>query len=1049
MVEAALRRPVTLVMVLIGLVAAGIFSLDGMPRDILPNLDSPIIYLAQPYGGMDPAQMESYITYYYEYHFLYIDGIQSVESKNIQSVALIKLQFYPGTDMSDALAETINYVNRAQAYMPPGVLAPFVMRFDAGSEAVGDLVFSSQTRGLGDIQNLALNNVRPLLATLPGISVPPPFGVSNRTIVINVDPQKLRKFNLSPYDVAEALGKTNKVIPSGNIKLGSLYPSVPLNSVVTDIQQLAQVPIRIGTDPTVSIGDVATVEDSTDIQYGYALVEGKRAVYIPVTKRATASTLAVVDLVKKNMAKFQAVLPSDVSIRYEFDQSHAVRDAIGSLVLEGILGAFLTGFMVFLFLGDIRSTLVVLINIPLALVSALIALALSHQTVNIMTLGGLALAIGILVDETTVSIENIHSHLARGKPVARACLDAIKEITIPCFLTVLCVLAVFTPSFFMSGASRALFVPLTLAVGFSMIASFILSQTLVPVLAVWLLKNGTHAAQTNGVHRGGRILESFRYRYLKLLNRLIPNRRRVVVAYLLAASLCVAILSVSLGREIFPLVNWGQMQIRLRAPAGTIIDETEKRALQALHIIERDVGPQNVESSIGFVGLQPPSYPMNAIYLWTSGPQDGVLQVEFRPGVVPDLERLKERLRQQFRSEIPDTEIGFEASGLIERTMGQGSSTPIEVAVSGPHFAETEEYAKAIRSQLEGLRFLRDLQIAEVFNYPEISVDVERRRAGLLGLTIESIGRSLATSTYSSRYVLRNYWADYQNGTNYQVQVEVPQAEMSSIDAIQNIPIAINGGAVPLKTVADIHEGTRPGEYDRYNMQRTVTLTANLHDIDLGHASRVIGQMLNKQKSPKGVDVTFRGQVPAMNTLLQGLLWGLIVAVGVIFLILSANFESLSLALVILSTVPAALAGSMLLLWLTGTTLNIESFMGMIMAIGVAVANAILLVTFAEQERRTGQDATVAAVHGANSRLRPILMTSLAMLAGMIPMAVGWSGGGEASPLGRAVIGGLSAATIATLFVLPLLYSVVQERRTIQSTSLHPLDPESILYEKS
>ncbi len=487
LVRGALRRPYTVLVAVIAVALAAVLATLRMPRDILPNLGIPTIYVAQPYGGMSPAQMEGYLTYYYEYHFLYLTGIEHVESKSIQGVSLIKLQFHPGTDMAQALAETINYANRAKAFMPPGTIPPFVMRFDAGSVPVGNLVFTSSSKSVGQLQDLALNRVRPLFATLPGVSAPPPFGASQRTIVVRVEPAKLKRYNLSPDNIAEAISQANTISPAGNIYVGDRYPMVPVNSVVQNIKELESVPLRLGTYPTVFLRDVGAVEDATDIPTGYALVNGHRTVYIPVTKRADASTLAVVNLVRQNLTRFQSVLPEDVKVSYEFDQSAYVRRAIRSLLIEGLLGALLTGLMVLLFLRDWRSAFIVVLNIPLALFGATTALWLMKQTVNIMTLGGLALAVGILVDEATVTIENIHTHLAQGESIPRAALEATQETVVPRLLAMLCVLAVFIPSFFLTGATKALFVPLSLAVGFSMIGSYFLSSTFVPILSNWIL----------------------------------------------------------------------------------------------------------------------------------------------------------------------------------------------------------------------------------------------------------------------------------------------------------------------------------------------------------------------------------------------------------------------------------------------------------------------------------------------------------------------------------------------------------------------------------
>ncbi len=550
LVQSAMRRPLTIVVAVLAVALGAALALRQMPRDIFPTLGIPILYVAQPYGGMDPAQMEGYLTYYYEYHFLYITGIEHVESKSIQGAALLKLQFHPGTDMSQAMSETVAYVNRARAFMPPGTVPPFVMRFDAGSVPVGNLVFASASRTVGEMQDLALNRVRPLFATLPGVSAPPPFGGSARSIVINPDPDRLRSCQMSPDEVVAAVTAANLISPSGNLPIGGRYPMVPLNSVVRNIKDLEGVPIRTGIFPTIFLRDVATVVDGSDIVTSYALVNGRRTVYIPVTKRANASTLSVVNLVKENLPKFQAVLPPDVKVSYEFDQAPFVTRAIGGLVLEGALGAVLTGLMVLLFLRDWRSALIVVLNIPLSLMGSVLALWLTRQTVNIMTLGGLALAVGILVDEATVAIENIHTHLTRGRSLGRAALEATTETTVPRLLAMLCILAIFSPTLFMAGAAKAMFLPLSLAVGFAMVTSYLLSSTLVPILSVWVLRGHEETATGHAAAESG--FARFQQRYAGLGRRLVRARWAVTGAYVVLAAALIGLAGRHLGAEISP-----------------------------------------------------------------------------------------------------------------------------------------------------------------------------------------------------------------------------------------------------------------------------------------------------------------------------------------------------------------------------------------------------------------------------------------------------------------------------------------------------------------
>jgi multidrug efflux pump subunit AcrB len=1041
LVASALRRPLTVVVVIGGVMVGALLAWRAMPRDIFPTLGIPTLYVAQPYGGLDPAQMEGYLTYYYEYHFLYLTGIEHVESKSIQGAALIKLQFYAGTDMAQAMAETVAYVNRARAFMPPGTVPPFIMRFDAGSVPVGDLVFSSDTRTVGEMQDLALNRVRPLFATLPGVSAPPPFGGSARSIVINLEPERLRACRISPEEVVQAIADANLISPSGNLPMGGQYPMVPLNAVARDIQDLEGVPIRAGVFPAVFLRDVGQVTDGSDVVTSYALVNGHRTVYIPVTKRSSASTLSVVKLVKASLGRFQSVLPADVKVSYEFDQSPYVTRAIGGLILEGALGAGLTGLMVLMFLRDWRSAAIVVANIPLALAGGILGLWLTRQTINIMTLGGLALAVGILVDEATVCVENIHTHLTRGESLARAARDASTETAGPRLLAMLCILAMFSPTLFMVGAARAMFLPLSLAVGFSMVSSYLLSSTLVPILVNWVGRGHAGGLAGGGA---GRVFEWLQRHYARLGEGLVRRAWLGSVVYLLAGGTAVVMAGRQLGTEIYPRVESGQIQLRFRAPAGTRIERSEAMALEVLEVIKAEVGAENVALSLCFVGVHGASYPINLIYLFTGGPQEGVMQVQLKAGRLRRLEDLQERLRRELARRLPELAISFEPGDIVSRVMSLGSATPIEVTISGVNLGADREFAERVRGKLEKIPSLRDVQYGQALEYPTVEVEVDRQRAGLLGVKMAAVARSLVPATSSSRFTVPNYWADPNSGVAYQVQVQVPQGSMGSLESARNVPVMDgHGKPVLLRNFARVKEGSAVGEYDRYNMQRMVTVTANVAGADLGRVAREVGVGLGELGAPPpGVTVTVRGQVIPLGQMLEGLRVGVGLAVLVIFLLLAAHFQSVKLSLVVVSTVPAVLAGAVLLLWVTRTTLNLESFMGGIMALGVAVANAILLVTFAEGQRRAGAAAGLAAVRAAQTRLRPILMTSLAMMAGMLPMALGVGEGGEqTAPLARAVIGGLGGGTVATLWVLPSVFGLVQARAHRRSPSLDPDDP--------
>ena len=1029
---------------------------DGMDVDIFPALNLPIIYVAQPYGGMDPAQMEGFLTNYYEYHFLYINGIHHVESRNVQGTALMKLIFHPGTNMAQAMAETINYINRSHAFMPPGTVSPFVMRFDTGSVPVGYLVLSSDTRSIAEIQDLALFRVRPMFSTLPGVSAPPPFGGSARTVVITLDPQRLQSYGMSPDEVVTAVTRGNSISPSGNIPVGDKFPIVPVNSVVRDVKELGTIPVRTGASP-VYIRDVATIQDGADAPAGYALANGRRAVYILATKRADASTLSVINNIKKALPKFKDAMGKDgegIDVRFEFDQSPYVTRAVAGVVTEGLLGAALVGVMILLFLRDWRSALVVVLNIPLALMGSVFALWVTGQTINLMTLGGLALAIGILVDEATVEIENIHAQLQRGLPPARAVLEGASKTAVPRLLAMFCILAVFVSSFFMQGAARSLFVPLSLAVGFAMITSYLLSSTLVPVLSVWLLKE-RHGDRSTGAPS---LFDRIRGGYREFLTRIMWWRWFLVATYLVASGLIIAGGAMYLGRNIFPVVDAGQFRLRMRAPDGTHIARTEQYAKQALQLIDQEVGAKNVDLTLGYVGMIHSNFPVNAVYQWSRGPEEVILYVALNKQLGIRDEELKERLRKRLSAAMPEVRFSFEPSDIVNDVMSFGSPTPVEIAVNGPAFADDRQYAEKVRQELARIPFLRDLQVGQSLDYPTINVNVDREKAGLAGIEPVDVSRAIVAATSSSRFVVPNYWADPKSGIAYQVQVEIPRSilrktdgtnTVGSADALAQIPLKqTDKGQVLIGDVATLQPGTMPGQFDRYNMRRQITLTANVSNTDLATVSREVNRALARAGAPPtGVQVDTRGQIPPMLEMQSGLAIGLGLAIVAVFLLLMANFQSVRLALVAISTAPAVVAGVALMLFATRTTLNIQSFIGAIMAIGVAMANAILLVTFAETQRQQGLSAREAAIEGASSRLRAILMTSCAMIAGMLPMALALGEAGQQNaPLGRAVIGGLIGATFATLFVLPSLFSMFQSRVSSASPSLDPTDPHSSHY---
>ena len=1115
----ALRRPYTVMVAVVAAMLASALATSKARVDIFPPLNQPVIYVCQPYGGMNPGQMEGLLTSYYEYHFLYVNGIEHVESKNIQGMSLLKLQFHPGTDMAQAMAETVAAVNRSRFMMPPGTVPPFVMRLDTGSASIGYLVLNSDTLAIKDIQDIATTKVRPMFTSVPGISTPPAFGGNQRAIVVSINPEKLKSHNLSIDQISESLANGNVVVPSGNIRIGDLNYLVNSNAMVGSkpVEELGQIPVKFGENPVLLRDVVTSIADASDITAGYVLVNGRRSVYMLVTKRAEASTISVVNELQKALPRMREAAPG-VDIQFAFDQSPIVKEAMSGVIVEGLIGAGLTGLMVLLFLRDWRSVIVVVLNIPIALMMSVLALWICGQTINLMTLGGLALAVGILVDEATVEVENIHTQMHHTTSIAKAVRAGNAETAVPRLLAMLCILAVFVPSFFMEGATRELFVPLSMSVGFAMISSYLLSSTFVPVMSVWLLN---HRAVPEDSHFFGRV-QRF---YMRLLESLDNSRGLVVLSYFSLAALALVGLASGLGTSIFPQTDKGQFTLRLRAPTGTRIERTEALSQQALKIIEREA--KTVKMSVGYVGTFPTNYPVQGCYQWTSGPEEAILKVAIPPSAGIRIDAFQERLREVLPTElkawlreqwktdgVPEPEwaarenelrLSFEPGDLINEVMSFGSPTQVEVQISGNNLPATLAATKRLHEKLKQVPELRDLQMQQQQNYPTIDVNIDRARGGSMDLNVRSITNSLIPSTSSSRYVAPNYWNDPKSGQAYIVQVQIPPPQMNSIDELGQVPIRGMAGGILgmgvsspvmttsdsmpltgfsggtgklLRDVATLKATTTPAEIDRYNMRRYLSLAANVKDKDLGKVGRgvqaaiaeakreIIEQNYDDQKKklppgpeaeakwnasrdadlaagklPDGVFIDLRGQLTTLAQVQSNLTVGLAVAVVAILLLLVGYFQSFKLAFIALASVPATLCGVGIILTLTGTTLNLQSFMGTIMAIGVSVANAILVVSFAETDRLKHGDSRRAAITGGTSRLRPILMTSCAMVAGMLPMALGLGeGGDQTAPLGRAVIGGLVASTFATLFVLPTLFTLLQRNASRKTASLNPDD---------
>ncbi|HTR29317.1 MAG TPA: efflux RND transporter permease subunit [Puia sp.] len=1081
LIRLALRKPITILVLVAGLLFFGISAVRSIKIDIFPSLDLPVIYISHPYGGFTPDQMETFFGKQYVNLLLYVGGVKSIETRNIQGLTLIKLTFYEGTNMAQAASEVTGYITRAQSQFPNGSQPPFILRFDASTLPVGQLVLSSPTRSNNELQDLANVYVRAQFSSIPGLVSPAPFGGNARAIVIKVDPELMRQHHLTPDQIVAALRVNNQATPAGNVRMGDLNYFTPSNTTIPNIKDFEDIPIYTNSVQNIYLKDVAKVEDAADITQGYALVNGKRSVYLPITKAAAASTWEVVQNLKKAIPRLQAQLPEDVKLSYEFDQSTYVINSVKNLLSEGAIGAVLTGLMVLLFLGDLRGAMIVILTIPICVISGVLFLNLCHQTINIMTLSGLSLAVGILVDESTVTIENIHQHLAMGKPKALAIWDACREIAFSKLLILFCILAVFAPAFTMGGIPGSLFLPLSLAIGFSMITSYLMAQTFVPVLANWIMKghkrgdgkvfasddeefraSGLTAADEasaaeekhklleHGTGEGGKEtrFDRFRKRFIRFLDRLMPFRMAIALLYIVLGLSGAWLLINSIGRDVLPKSNAGQFQVRMRAPDGTRMERSEEYMVRTLHILDSIVGHKNISVTSAMVGMHPQQFSTDPIYLFMAGPQEGVLQVSLKEEYKVKMDDLKEDFRHRIAQDMPWMKVSFEPIELTDKILSQGSPTPIEVKLIGKNKKINEAYAVKVIEKLRQIPYLRDVQLDEAIHYPAIDINIDRIRAAQLGTTADAISRSLTSATSSSRFIEKNLWVDRKSNLSYGVQVEIPENLMTSVHDIGEIPIAPNSNRPVLSDVATLTRDTVYGEADDIGATPVLSVTASLYKKDLGHATVDVRKALASLGTlPRGLVVETRGLTTVLTDTLESLQTGLIVAIIVIFLMLAANFQSFKVSLVALCTVPAVLLGSLGILMLTGSTLNLQSYMGMIMSVGVSISNSVLLVTNAEELRMHSGDALRSAREAAATRIRPILMTSVAMVVGMIPMASGFGeGGDQAAPLGRAVIGGLIASTFAALFLLPLIFAWVQGRTSTVSVSLDPSDKESKHY---
>lgn len=1045
----ALRKPIVIMVMVFAIAILSFNAIKKIKVDIFPEVELPSMYIAMPYGGLSPQYMDGFMSNEFQKVLLFVNGVKNIDFKSVQGLTLMKLTFYPGTDMAQAAGEVSTQVSRAMGFLPTGAVPPMVVRFDGNSLPVGQLVFESPMHSVTELQTMVLTKIRPMFVEIPGITAPAPFGGNIRSMVINIDPAAMQSNGLSPEEITLAITKSSHPSPAGNLRIGDTNYMAPINSIAKDPSEFLTIPIQTADGRTMYVGDVATVQDAADQTVGYALINGKRSVYLPVIKKADASTLTAVDNLKKALPKLKDQLPDGVNVRYEFDQSKYIERSLSNLIHEGILGAVFTGLVIILFLGDFKGALIVVLTIPIAILTAVSALYFAGYTINIMTLSGLALSIGILVDEATVTIENIHQHMEMGKSKPKAILDAVLEISVPKLLILLCILAVLTPAFIMTGIPKDMFLPLSMAVAFAMIASFVASQTFVPILANWMMKNKHHEKRSV---KDRSFFYRFRTGYSHRLRKWSGRAVALFSGYMILCGLLIFLMMKSLGTDIMPVSNSSEFQMRINAPQGSRLEVSENLVKGILTDIEEMLPPNAVNISSAYVGLHPAATPINPIFLFTNGSHQAVLQVSINKEIYPgSMEDLKEEIRNNVAKKHPTARINFEPIELTEKIIGQGSMTPIEVKVGSPNLKLAAQHARKIEEKMQENDFLRDVRIAEPLQYPTVQINVDRNLAAQFGLSMQDVTRSLITATSSTRYTDKNLWVDPKSGLVFQTQVQIPESVMNSVEVLKSLPLKKNSTRPVLEDIATVIKTTAPGQINRKGPQRYVTIIGNVYGKDLGTASKAVKKAISESgKPPKSVSVWTEGTMQLLDDTLESLAAGLLVAVLAIFLMLGAYYQSLRVPLVILSVVPSVIVGSLLLTFITGSTLNLQSYMGMIMSIGVSVSNAVLLVNQAEYYRGHYK---LSALHSARmaaaSRLRPVLMTALAMVAGMIPMAMGIGEGAEqVAPLGRAAIGGIIASTSTILLIVPHFFAAMMSKADLGSPSLDPEDKESKFYVK-
>jgi multidrug efflux pump subunit AcrB len=1040
-VRLALRRPYTFVVMSMLIVIGGIYSILQMPTDILPEIDIPVIAVVWQYTGLPPDEMELRFTGNFERALTTtVAGIEHIESQALYGVSVSKVFFHPGTKMEMANAQVTAISQTLLKQFPVGATPPLIVNYSASNVPILQGSIHSETLPEQQLFDLTSNFLRTGLATVQGVQMPWPYGGKQRQVMVDIDLPRLYALGLSPNDVSSALVAQNLILPSGTAKLGDQELLVRLNSSPGEIREIATLPIKSVNGSTVTIGDVAQVRDGYAPQTSLVRANGRRGILMTLFKSAGSSTLDIVSRVRKIMPSLLATLPPEYKMDLLFDQSVFVRAAIGGVLKEAGIAAGLTALMILLFLGSWRSTIIVVTSIPLSILVSIILLGALGQTLNLMTLGGLSLAVGILVDDATVELENVHRNMAMNKPLVRAILDGAQQIAVPALVATMCICIVFIPVLFIAGAARSLFTPLGMAVVFAMMMSYFLSRTLVPTMVHYLLgaEMGRYGSQGPSprrdvfwrVHEGfNGLFERLRRIYGGYLDWALDHKRLVTFGFGGFVALSLVTLFPNLGTDFFPSVDAGQIRFHVRTIPGTRIETTEE-IFTRVEAIARSVIPKDeLETIIDNVGLPISGLNLSLGDASMISSADGEVLIQLTENHHPTPDYVKE-LRRRFPVDLPHAQVFFLAPDITTQVLNFGLSAPIDVQIAGPTTNNEQDYAIAqdLRARIAAIRGAVDVHLAQVVNQPELRMNVDRTEANQEGISQRDVANDALVSLSSSSQVSPNFWLDPKKGVQYLVAVQTPQYRVDTLDALRQMPVHLPNSPAPqrLGNLASLQRDSTPVNITHYNVLSTFDVQANVQGTDLGSVASAVDRLVSdaRAKAPRGTSIVVRGQVESMNASFRGLSYGIIAAVLLVYLLMVVNFQSWLDPVIILMALPGALAGIVWMLFATGTTVSVPALMGAIMSIGVATSNSILMVTFANDQRKVGDDARRAAWLAGITRLRPVLMTALAMILGMLPMSLGLGEGGEQNaPLGRAVIGGLLFATLTTLFFVPVVYS--------------------------